>query len=73
MKQATKRNDVSRDLNGFVLAQLERRKGDWPEISKESGVPYFTISKIASSATNDPRISTIQKLANYFLDHPIAA
>lgn len=73
MKQATKRNDVSRDLNGFVLAQLERRKGDWPEISKESGVPYFTISKIASGATNDSRISTVQKLANYFFDHPIAA
>lgn len=73
MKQTTKRKDVSRDLNGFVLDQLERRKGDWPEISKAAGVPYFTISKMASGATADSRISTVQKLANYFLDHPLAA
>lgn len=73
MKRHNKSIDVSRDLNGFVLTQLERRKGDWPEISKGAGVPYFTISKLASGATSDSRVSTVQKLANYFLDHPIAA
>lgn len=73
MKTKSTRNDASRDLNGFVLSQLELRKGDWPEISKASGVPYFTISKMASRTTSDPRISTVQKLANYFFEHPLAA
>ncbi|SFB19797.1 hypothetical protein [Azotobacter beijerinckii] len=61
------------DMHGYVLDQLARRKGDWSEISKESEVPYFTISKIATRATADPRISTIQKLANYFAKNPKAA
>ncbi|MFC0666758.1 hypothetical protein ACFSKY_22850 [Azotobacter chroococcum] len=61
------------DLHGYVLDQLESRKGSWLEISERADVPYFTISKIATRATADPRISTIQKLANYFTQNPKAA
>ena len=61
------------DLHGYVLDQLERRKGSWLEISEHADVPYFTISKIASRTTKDPKISTIQKLANYFTQNPKAA
>lgn len=65
--------DITRNLGGFVIDQLDRRKGEWPAISKASGVPYFTISKISNGTTADPKTSTVQKLANYFLDNPIAA
>lgn len=65
--------EICRDLNGFVLNELGRRKGDWPAISQACGVPYFTISKIVTGATGNPKIRTIQRLANYFIDNPIAA
>ncbi|MGV6475378.1 hypothetical protein [Azotobacter vinelandii] len=72
MKSTKKRAELL-DLHGYVLEQLARRKGEWLEISREAEVPYFTISKIASRTTADPRISTIQKLANYFTQNPKAA
>lgn len=71
--KSTKNRAELLDLHGYVLKQLEIRKGDWLLISKEAEVPYFTISKIASRTTVDPRISTIQKLANYFTKNPKAA
>lgn len=50
----------------FVLRKLEESKGKWTEISEKSGVPYHTLTKIALCTVPDPRISTIQKLANHF-------
>lgn len=38
--------------------QLERA-------AEGSGVPFHTLLKIQNGATNDPRISTIQKLYEY--------
>lgn len=35
-------------------------------IAKESGVPYHTLLKIANGQTEDPRVSTIEKLLQYF-------
>lgn len=73
MKRKASPTEINRDMNGFVLQQLELRKGEWPEISKTAGVPYFTISKIASGVTPNPRIGTVQRLANFFFDNPKAA
>lgn len=50
----------------YVKEQLEQRRGDWPLISKTTGVPYFTITNIVQGKVEDPRISTIQKLYDYF-------
>ncbi|RKT99013.1 hypothetical protein C7H84_33855 [Burkholderia sp. Nafp2/4-1b] len=46
----------------FVLRELDAAKGDWPEISRRSGVPYQTLTKIAGRLVGDPRISTVQAL-----------
>ncbi|WP_414451488.1 hypothetical protein AB4851_22355 [Burkholderia sp. 22PA0099] len=46
----------------FVLRRLDAAKGDWPEISRRSGVPYQTLTKIAGRFVADPRISTLQAL-----------
>jgi predicted transcriptional regulator len=35
-------------------------------IAKASKVPYHTLLKIANGQTDDPRISTIEKLQRYF-------
>lgn len=69
MKQSRKKVTLI-DMHQFVVEQLRLRKGDWKAISEASGVPYFTVSKIASGATEDPRISSCQKLANYFTSNP---
>lgn len=61
---------ISRDLSAFVIEQLKRRKGEWPEISRASEVPYFTISKMVTGITRNPRVNTVQRLANYFMDNP---
>ncbi|HBP5700275.1 hypothetical protein ACOANO_30080 [Pseudomonas aeruginosa] len=73
MKRKIKNPGVARDLHGFVVDQLSHRKGDWPVISRACGVPYFTIAKISSRTTDNPKIETVQRLANYFFDHPLAA
>lgn len=59
------------DLLKFVLAKLEKNRGRWPAIAEASGVPYDTITKIAQRQT-DPRVSTVQKLANYFREKTAA-
>lgn len=42
-------------------------RGRWPVIADESGVPLRTIEKIARREVEDPRVSNIQKLADYFV------
>lgn len=54
-------------LHDFVLQRLEAVKGTWPLVAEGSGVPLRTIEKIARKETEDPRVSNIQKLADYFL------
>ncbi|MEM5461602.1 hypothetical protein VSR69_43595 [Paraburkholderia phytofirmans] len=49
-----------------VLRRLDGMKGEWPDVAKESGVPYQTLTKIACRIVADPRISTVQTLFDYF-------
>lgn len=49
-----------------VLEKLEATKGCWPEVAQKSGVSIRTLSKIARKEIKDPRISTVQRLADYF-------
>lgn len=72
MTTSEKAQTISRDLNAFVIEQLRRRKGEWPKISRASAVPYFTISKMVTGTTRNPRVNTVQRLANYFMDNPTA-
>lgn len=54
------------DILVYVLAQLEATRGRWPTIASESGVSYDTLTKIAQRQIEDPKVSKIQRLANYF-------
>jgi len=49
----------------YILRELDVRKGSWPRLAQESGVPLRTIEKIASRRTRYPRIDTVEKLASY--------
>lgn len=54
------------NLHDYVLEQLEAAKGRWPEVAAQSGVSRRTIEKIARREIEDPGISHVQKLADYF-------
>ncbi|MFL9960448.1 hypothetical protein PQR02_04790 [Paraburkholderia sediminicola] len=55
---------------GTVLRRLDGVKGAWPEVARQSGVPYQTLTKIACRIVADPRVSTVQTLFDYFAGSP---
>lgn len=50
----------------FVIRRLQESRGYWPQIALATGVPYFTITNIVQGKVDDPRVSTMQKLYDYF-------
>ena len=59
-------------IHDYVLERLKARKGSWPTVAAESGVPYGTLKKIATLEDHRPRIDTLEKLASYFRSKPNA-
>lgn len=57
---------MTENMLDAVKAGLEASRGHWPEIAKETGLGYFTLTNIAQGKVADPRISTVQKLYDYF-------
>jgi|13_taG_2_1085334.scaffolds.fasta_scaffold00133_33 predicted transcriptional regulator len=56
---------ATKDLLTDVRKGLKERRGIWQQISSESGVPYFTLSKIASGKTKNPRWDSVSSLAQW--------
>jgi hypothetical protein len=50
----------------YVIAELEKRKGQWPALALECGVSKRTFEKLVYRKTTNPRIETVEKLATYF-------
>ena len=61
------------DLLAFVVQNLRGSVGRWKEIAEASGVPYSTVAKIGQGETENPRIESVQKLANHFFAQSKAA
>lgn len=62
-------------LLDFVYEELESRKGDWPRIAKsmepESWKSYYSwLTKFARKRIPDPSVNKVQRLADYFGQHP---
>ncbi|MFD1216385.1 hypothetical protein [Microbulbifer celer] len=57
--------DNKADLLQQVKAKLRDRRGEWRQIAEASGVPYFTLAKVASGATDNPRWQTLSRLAEH--------
>ena len=60
------------DLLEFVVRNLRDSVGRWPQIAEASGVPYSTVAKIGQGETGNPRVESVQKLADYFAHLPDA-
>lgn len=52
------------DTVTFVRDELSRRRGQWIHIAKHAGVSYRALCNVAH-VRNDPRVSTVEKLAAY--------
>ena len=65
--------NLDEKLLDYVRNQLESARGRWPAISKATGVPYFTITNLVQGKVEDPRLSTIQPLIDYFREAERAA
>ncbi len=50
------------DLLDLVVAELQRRKGELPAISRAAGVAYDTVHRI-KNRENDPGYSRVRRLA----------
>jgi len=48
-----------------VRILLEQRRGEWPEISRQTGIPYRTIQNLAQGVVAGPRVSTVEALYQY--------
>jgi predicted transcriptional regulator len=54
----------------FVQRNLKSTRGQWAEVARKSGVPYYTLTKIAQGKVNNPRVETVQRLIDYFNGAP---
>ena len=50
----------------YVLEKLHEYSGRWPEVARQTNVPYNTLTKLAYKRIQDPRIKKIELLARYF-------
>lgn len=55
----------------FVKRKILENKGLLTKVARECDVPYSTLMKISQGVVANPRIGTIQKLADYF-KRPVA-
>lgn len=53
-----------------VVRWLQANKGKWRAISRETNIPYDTLTKIALGRVMDPRVSNVQALYDYFESLP---
>lgn len=63
--------EVATPMLEFVLAELQARKGEWPEIAKamepDRWQSYYSwLTKLAQGRIPDPSVNKIQRLADHF-------
>lgn len=57
----------------FVMDELEKTRGRWLDIARDTGISISTIKKIGYREVENPGVLTIEKLAAYFREQPAAA
>lgn len=57
----------------FVKRNLAATRGRWPDVAEGSGVAISTLRKIAQGQIEDPAVSKVQALADYFHRQPALA
>lgn len=60
------RMDKDQTLYAFVMRHLRAKRLTQRQVAAGSGVPFSTIAKIAQGLITNPRINTLQALADFF-------
>lgn len=50
----------------FVKRRLAESRGRLPDVARGAGIPVSTVRKIAQGQIDDPAVSKVQKLSDYF-------
>jgi len=67
IKKSTKSTNISIEyLAENIKKLLDAYQINESELARKLDVPYNTIHRIANGTTSDPRISTLQQIADYF-------
>jgi transcriptional regulator with XRE-family HTH domain len=53
-------------IHEYVIRELQRAKGRWTDVARDSGISKRTIEKIARREIANPGVNHIEKLAGYF-------
>ncbi len=53
-------------MHQYVIDELQRHKGRWSQVAKDTGISKRTIEKVARRETEDPGVSLVERLAGYF-------
>lgn len=61
------------NLLDYVQEELQARKGAWPAVARETDLDYSWLTKLAQGRIPDPSVNKIQRLADYFREHPVEA
>lgn len=56
-----------------VIAYLETMRGHWPRISRETGLTYDWLARVAQGRIPDPGVRKIQVLHDYAKQNPAVA
>lgn len=57
-------DDIS--IHAYVVDELQKAKGTWPQVAEATGIALSTIKKIARKEVADPGVSLIERLASHF-------
>lgn len=57
------------DLLKQVIAELNKRKGDWPQIASHNEVSYSWLTKLAQGKIPDPGINKIVRLYDFLFQN----
>jgi len=55
------------DIHGYVLAAFSKTPKTYCEIAEGTKMSVRTVEKVARREAKDPKVSTVQKLYNYFV------
>lgn len=63
---------MQESIHDYVVSQLQAAKGQWSRVAEDTGMSKRTIEKIARREIEDPSVSFIERLNQYFRDRPAA-
>lgn len=64
---------MTESIYQFVLDELEKAKGRWPDVARDTDMSLSTLKKIARREVENPGVVHIEKLATYFREQSAAA